>query len=135
MNTLAFKSPHDGAVLSLSITRRTPAATEFEVAVRTPWFAGRTKTSTYDSGSPAKMFAAMASESRGWAGQKQWQDIEGEVSLRATADATGHIELNIEMRRSSEDSLLKVRVQYEAGQLEDMARAVSALFEMPSSGV
>ncbi|WP_431113048.1 DUF6228 family protein [Variovorax paradoxus] len=131
MTTLGLKSPHDGSVLMLSITRWADTDTEFEVAVRTPWFTGRAQTSCYHNGSPVEMFLAMARDWRGWTGEKQWQDIEGQVIFIATADATGHVELIVELRKSFEGSLLRVVIQYEAGQLEDMAEAVAGLFEAP----
>nr|WP_315233726.1 DUF6228 family protein [uncultured Albidiferax sp.] len=135
MSILELKSPHDGSVLAFQVTRRDGAETEFEVSVRTPWFTGRAQASTYHNGSPTGMFSAMAREWRGWAGEKHWQDIDNQVSLSATTDATGHIGLTVELRGNTQGNLLRTILQYEAGQLEEIAEAVTALFEGTSVSI
>ena len=79
MADLEFISPNDGSTLSLTVTRCSEGETDFEVAVKTPWFSGVAPASTYMNGSPAPMFAEMASAWTGWKGQKKWTDLEQRV--------------------------------------------------------
>ena len=123
MSQLELKSPRDGSVLKFSVVSRSADEVEFEVSVRTPWFTGRAPASTYFNGSPGSMFDAMAREWRGWQGQKSWQDLEASVSLIGESDSTGHVRLTVELKAHYEDRL-RVVLEYEAGQLEDMAHAV-----------
>jgi hypothetical protein len=43
--------------------------------------------------SPAQFFAEIAADWAGWADAKTWGAIEGEYTLSATSDSTGHITL------------------------------------------
>jgi hypothetical protein len=127
MSELQLKSPQDGSILGFVITGKSDKSIEFEVSVRTPWFSGRAPASTYLNGSPSHMFCAMADEWRGWKGEKSWQDLEARVSLSGEVDSTGHVRLAVELEGQDYESKLRVVIEYEAGQLEEMAYGVSQL--------
>ncbi len=127
MSEVQFKSPNDGSILRLAITNRYDEEIEFEVSVSTPWFTGRAPASTYVSGSPSAMFRAMALEWQGWNEAKNWSDIENRVSLSSKIDSLGHVSIAVELNGQDYDSKLRVIVQFDAGQLDEMADAVSGL--------
>jgi len=127
MADLEFISPNDGSTLSLTVTRCSEGQTDFEVAVKTPWFSGVAPASTYMNGSPAPMFAEMASAWTGWKGQKKWTDLEQRIEFYATSDSTGHVALTVKLVGQDYDSNLLVVLKYDAGQLEGMAKSISQL--------
>lgn len=127
MSEVEFKSPRDGSVLRFAIVERHAEEIEFEVSVRTPWFAGRAPASTYLNGSPSSIFSSMAEAWRGWEGQKSWQDLEARVSLIGEANSTGHVRLTVELKGHDYETHLRVVLGYEAGQLEAMAGEVREL--------
>jgi hypothetical protein len=49
--------------------------------------------------SPAAFFADIASNWRGWDGEKAWRAAEGEYRLSATTDSTGHITVTVFLDR------------------------------------
>jgi hypothetical protein len=127
MASIELKSPNDGSLLSFTVIQESAYEIEFWVEVQNQNFNGRARTSTYHSGSPGLLFNEMAQNWRGWKGHKQWQDLESRVTLSAKSDSTGHIFLTVELLNSDHTSQIKVTLQYEAGQLENMAEAVSSL--------
>ena len=127
MADLEFISPNDGSTLSLTVTRCSEGETDFEVAIKTPWFSGVAPASTYMNGSPAPMFAEMASAWTGWKGQKKWTDLEQRIEFYATSDSTGHVALTVKLVGQDYDSNLLVVLKYDAGQLEGMAKSISQL--------
>jgi hypothetical protein len=127
MNEVEFKSSTDGSILRLAITNRYDEEIEFEVSVSTPWFSGRAPASTYVSGSPSIMFRAMALEWQGWKSAKNWADIENRVCLSSTMNPLGHVSIVVELNGQDYDSKLRVIVQFEAGQLSEIAGAVEDL--------
>ena len=126
--SLELKSPHDGSTLTFTITSREPPEADFDVAVRTPYFSGFSRASTYVVGAPAALFRSMATEWRGWKGAKEWQDLEHRCALAASSDLTGHVKISVILRDPTYESELKCIVQFEAGQLESIAKSVHTLF-------
>ncbi len=126
MSDLEF-STNDGSVLSFTVTRRQQDEIEFDVAVTARSFSGVAPASTFVTGSPAVLFNDMASSWDGWKDQKKWNDLEGRVEFSATSDLTGHIELAVTLRGQDFDTNLHVVLNFEAGQLNGMAKAVSLL--------
>lgn len=127
MTTLEFKSPRDGSVLRFQIVKRYEEEVEFEVSVQTPWFTGRAPSSTFMNGSPSAMFRSMAEEWRGWTGSKTWKDLEDRVSLSGATDSTGHVSITVDLAGQDYETKLRAVLEYEAGQLEEMASAVAEL--------
>ncbi len=128
VNTATFKAAGDGSLLTFEVTTRNATEVGFNVHVRTPHFSGQAPSSTFMNGSPSSMFDEMATEWRGWNGQKTWQDLESRVSLSALTDSTGHITLTVELKGSDYDSGLKVNLMFEVAQLDEMAFATKELF-------
>jgi hypothetical protein len=127
MSALELKSPRDGSVLRFQHVGRSDEEAEFEVSVQTPWFTGRAPGSTYMNGSPSVMFRDMANEWQGWNGAKSWEDLERRVSLSATTDSTGHVSITVDLTGQDYETRLRAVLEYEVGQLEEMARAVKGL--------
>jgi len=51
----------------------------------------------YDSSHPASLFANMARQWAGWAGELAWQSTHGELAIRCSADRLGHIAIRVEL--------------------------------------
>ena len=128
MSNLLLKSPYDGSLLTFAITTRKPDEVIFDILVKTSQFTGSASASTYHSGSPAVMFRSMANEWQGWPDEKRWEDLEGRAALVATSDSTGHIKLQVTLQGEDYESRLRAILQFEAGQLEAMARDAELLF-------
>jgi hypothetical protein len=129
MNALALKSSREGSLLTFEVLARHKNEIEFDLAVKTPRFAGVVSSSTYAVRSPADLFLEMADEWAGWKGEKRWNDLEGNVTIVATSDRTGHVSLHIVLCGQHRDSQLRVRLEFEAGQLQSMANEVASLFQ------
>lgn len=128
MNSVSFKSPRDGSILTFTVLKRDRNETDFEIAVATPQFSGKSSVSTYSAGSPAAMFTGMAAEWKGWKGEKSWGDLEDRGILSATCDSTGHVSMKVVLNGINYDSNLSVTLIYESGQLDRMAQEIRRLF-------
>ncbi|MEO8881932.1 MAG: DUF6228 family protein [Devosia sp.] len=128
---MTVKIGTEGATLSFSIERRERGEVEFLTRYSDSHFGGQIVSSDYMSGSPAELFRAMATEWRGWEGEKGWEDLEGRLKLRAVIDSLGHVNLSVEMTRYSPLGKLAGEVNIDAGQLEDIAIEMEALFNPP----
>jgi hypothetical protein len=129
MNTSVLKSPRDGSLLTFEIRARRKDEIEFDLAVKTPRFAGVVSASTFMVQSPADLFREMADEWTGWKEEKTWSDLERSVTIVATSDHTGHFSLHIVLDGQDGDSHLRVRLEFEAGQLQSIASEVAGLFQ------
>ena len=127
MTSLELKSPRDGSVLRFQFVKRYDEEVEFEVSVQTPWFTGRAPSSTFMNGSPSTMFRAMADEWQGWKGSKSWKDLEDRVSFSGATDSTGHVSITVDLVGQDYETRLRAVLEYEAGQLEEMASSVAKL--------
>lgn len=117
-----FHSPEtnaDGSLEHYSVTVSGPA---MKATVR----AGNSPYGT----NPADFFGRVATEWQGWSGEKEWSSMEGEFSLEASADSTGHIKLNINLQPSLYSPCWSAAVTLiiEAGQLEGIAREFKSFF-------
>ena len=128
MNTLELKSPHDGSLLTFTVTNRFAGSIDFNVQVKTPFFSGIAPSSTFMAVPLEAWFQSMADDWEGWEDEKKWGDLENCVQLSATADSTGHIKIKVVLAGQEYDSELRVNIMFEAGQLEGMARDVALLF-------
>lgn len=128
MSEITLKSSRDGATLSFTLKERRHSQVEFEVAVSTPFFSGRSLVSTYVNGSPSSLFADIAQNWQGWSGAKSWQDLEQRVSLSAKAKSTGHIQVGVEIVGSDYENRLHVVLEFEPNQLDAMAASMRRLF-------
>lgn len=128
MNRLELKSPHEGSLLTFTIIRKFEDGIDFNVRVETPFFSGTAPSSKFMAAPLAEWFDEMASDWKGWKGEKKWGDLESRVLLSATADSTGHIKIRVTLAGQDYDSELRVNIMFEAGQLEGMSRDVALLF-------
>jgi hypothetical protein len=128
MNHLELKSPHDGSLLTFSVTNKFEDAIDFNVQVKTLFFSGSAPSSTFMAAPLEEWFKNMAEDWDGWKGEKKWGDLESRVLLSATTDSTGHIKIKVTLAGQEYDSELRVNIMFEAGQLEGMARDAALLF-------
>jgi hypothetical protein len=75
-------------------------------------------------------FTKLAQEWRGWDGAQSWAAYEGGLRLEAKADGLGHVTLSVQLR-SLQDWIAEGEVMLDAGQLESVARELSALLTRP----
>jgi hypothetical protein len=117
-----IKSAHDGATLEFS----THAVDYYSVCLSGPNFRGVALVYVYEPVYLARYFRDLATHWKGWAGKKEWNSLEGELSLSATIDSTGHISLSVGLRSGSYpfDWNLSAMLLIEAGQLEQIALAM-----------
>jgi hypothetical protein len=79
---------------------------------------------------PSELFGEFAAEWRGWQGVKQWQALDGEYALSATADSAGHVTLVAKLNTASYPSTweAKVSLVLEAGALDRLAAEAKEFF-------
>jgi len=115
-----------------NLRRTFGVGTEFIVSVEKshPFhspLAASVESSTHVVGPPSIFFEDLASNWRGWFGEKCWKDLDETVQLIAKCDRGGHVCLTVILTILPEDQL-RVSLMYEAGSLESMSRLVSELF-------
>jgi hypothetical protein len=72
------------------------------VTARAPGFIAELEAENPDFGvPPADLFEDIARNWQGWSGPKRWAAGEGEYSLSATSDSTGHITLVAELHAAT----------------------------------
>jgi hypothetical protein len=85
-------------------------------------------------------FKDVAADWKGWRGEKRWESLEGDVSLVATHDGGGHVDLIVELRPQTApghrgiEQIWKLEgvLQLEAGQLDQLVRDVARFEEQLS---
>lgn len=122
MPEIEIRSSEDGGYLKLQRVN----AEEFSVEAGNNHFRGRALVSTFTVGSPAQFFNDMAEHWRGWAGEKEWSDLDHRLSLKGTVDNLGHVSVRIELRGDDYTSGLDITLRLDAGQLSHTARIVSS---------
>ncbi|MGB7815734.1 MAG: DUF6228 family protein [Methylotenera sp.] len=118
-----FKSSDNGATISFSAIGSSSDGTEFYFEVKTPFGSAKILSSTYFNGSPAQLFKSMATDWRGWSGEKVWSDLESSVILSARSDSIGHTKLKVKL--TDYESSFETVIIFEAGQLERMANEIA----------
>jgi Family of unknown function (DUF6228) len=73
------------------------------------------------------LFVTMADQWRGWADEKSWGSLEGELSLSCTHDGLGHVKMAVELQRDVLHDSWRARAVFVvwAGSLERIARGLS----------
>jgi Family of unknown function (DUF6228) len=115
-----IKSARDGT--TLEFFDRT--ANHYKVSLKGSQFHGDAPVYAFEPVSHlAGFFNDLAVHWRGWSGKKEWGSLEGELSLTATSDSTGHISLSVHLRPGPDplDWRLSTVLLVEAGQLEQIA--------------
>jgi len=78
--------------------------------------------SAYLFGGFADFFAGLATNWKGWKGGREWRALEGELSLKAESDRTGHVYLSVELHDGAPPRWqLNATLVVEAGQLDRLA--------------
>ena len=79
----------------------------------------------------AEFFDALAGDSLGWRGTREWTAYEGGLRLGATMDALGHVTIAVELHEASgpDGWLVRGDVPLDAGQLAQVAVDVRRLLE------
>jgi hypothetical protein len=126
-------SARDGVVLTLSdfVYEDGSADSEtFVVSVRGYQLGAEIKVSSVMAPNLADYFLDLSEHWRGWKGEKKWATLEGEFSLIATADSTGHTTLNYCMRSPYTGFHWELRgaLELDVGQLESLAKNVQVVW-------
>ena len=118
--SVVIKSSHDGTSLEFAHL----GGGYFQAALRGPNFQGCGKFYADEPSGLAVFFGDLAAHWQGWSGQKEWQSLEGELSFKATSDATGHTNLAVRLRSGPYpfDWTLTTVLLLDAGQLEPLAK-------------
>ena len=79
---------------------------------------------------PSAFFDRLASQWNGWVGSETWRSTEGEFSIVATSDRTGHVRFAFNFLKPSQSAYWTASafVLVEAGQLDAIARGANAFF-------
>ena len=80
--------------------------------------------------SPMVLFKEMATEPSGWKGEKSWAALDGEMSMVATTDSLGHVnlEVNLDPRDGPPEWYVRLTMVLEVGALEQLAVEAGAFF-------
>lgn len=80
--------------------------------------------------SPMVLFKEMATEPSGWKGEKSWAALDGEMSMVATTDSLGHVnlEVNLDPRDGPPEWHVRLTMVLEVGALEQVAAEAGAFF-------
>lgn len=89
----------------------------------------RVENSIYIQG-PEVFFKELADSWTGWTGEKVWRSLEGEFKLVATADAIGHIVIEVQLQPTANEREWRAVswVHVEAGQLESLSIRAKEFF-------
>jgi hypothetical protein len=120
-----IKSAEGGAVLEL---RNMAKSGTFHVRLRGNGFDGLVEVYAYEPPLHlAAFFRDLATHWRGWLGEKRWESLEHQLSLRGKSDSLGHTRLLVELTGGPEwDWRLSGPILLEAGQLEQLAADVES---------
>jgi len=79
---------------------------------------------------PSEFFNDLADNWKGWRGEKRWESLEGEFSLIAATDLSGHVSLTATLNSlgAHESWRSTTTLGLEAGQLDRIHRQISAFF-------
>lgn len=119
---VTITSAHDGTTLRLFDLD----AFYFAAALRGPNVQAIARVYVYEPGDLAAFFRELAEQWRGWEGKKEWRSLEGELSLAATVDSTGHVSLLVNLRSCTGpfDWEVRAALPVEAGQLDGISSQV-----------
>jgi Family of unknown function (DUF6228) len=124
---VSIRSAHDGTRLALSqfVGQGGGAdADTFVVSIERQDVRVEASASAFMAQDLGQYFEELASNWRGWQGRKEWSTLEGEFTLSATSDSTGHIALAYFLRPPHTGFHWELRdaVELEAGQLQAIAQ-------------
>jgi hypothetical protein len=87
----------------------------------------------YTSGHPAPLFQEMAKRWTGWSDSLSWEGVEGQLSIRATHDGHGQVNLRIELCPDTGNPRWRTQAEFqiEPGQLNQIANQLVGFFGAP----
>lgn len=127
-NMADIKCSETAARFSLTLLGRGQDEVRFLARLTGAPFIGEVVASTYFSGPPSALFDDMAQCWTGWQGEKRWEEIDGVLSLAATATSVGHVTLLVRMSTNGGDYTATAVLRLEAGSLERIAEDVRTVF-------
>jgi len=133
-----MNSARDGTSLTLSdpefVKQTDDCGPEyFRVSAVGPGFSGALRVYGYMGSGLPDLFEDLARNWRGFDGEKSWSSLEGEFSLRASADKLGHTCLGFTLHERHCDWTLEGALVLEAGQLDRIAREVRRFWHRDAS--
>ena len=126
MSTFAIRSVRDELELILGPVKDSEGH-YYDVRVNSPVVNGQVKVYDHHASQLADFFAELAGLWRkGWDGEKEYRSLEGQLSLVATRNRTGHVFLKVELwdGMGGPDFNVGATLVLEAGQLELIASGV-----------
>jgi Family of unknown function (DUF6228) len=128
---IVIHSARDGVFLELSRFMGPGSSADsdsFHVRLTGHDFKAEAGVSAFMAPSLGNFFDSLADEWTGWQGKKVWSSLEGEFTLTATSDSTGHVTLAYFLRPPYTGFHWELRgaLEIEAGQLAAIARDVRA---------
>lgn len=123
---VCIKSAHDGTALELFGR----SGGYYRVRLAGPNFNGVASVYEYEPIYLKMFFSGLAANWKGWSGRKEWASLEGELSLSAVADSTGHINLSVRIRSGDFpfNWNLSATLLLEPGQLDQISASVRTFF-------
>lgn len=127
---VTIRSAHDGTSLTISDFRPEYGGADSETFLVTAkvgrWFA-EVRASTFMTEDLGTFFRTLAENWTGWDGERSWGSLEGEFSLTATSNHTGHITMKFTLAQPWTGFEWQVAgaLELEAGSLDSLAENVS----------
>jgi len=117
--SVVIKSAHDGTALEFF----DHAGDGYKVSLRGSNYQGTVCVYDVEPAHLRAFFHDLAAHWRGWQDEKKWGSLEGELTLTAVTDSTGHTSLLVRLRSGPYpyDWSLTTTLLIEAGQLEQIA--------------
>jgi hypothetical protein len=141
-DTLEIKSANGASALGISLWQTDDPARRFDYLDVTLTAGGlRASTRIYnhdaiyavDVSAIAAFLQDIASNWRGWPGEKRWESIEGDLKLTCTSMTLGNINVIVELRSFADDHPTweaRCRLVLESWQLDPMAAQAKKVFQI-----
>lgn len=105
-----------------SLTLRSHDSDYLAAEIRSAGLDATAKVSTYLANGFAAYFLRLATDWRGWSGQREWASLEGDLALTAECDRAGHVYLHVHLHDGAPARWeVGAELVLEAGQLERLA--------------
>lgn len=75
-----------------------------------------------------KLLAELATDWRGWRGERKWASLDNDLILSFSHDGLGHVNVKIHLQFGLQDWVLSAQTSIDAGQLESLARKANHFF-------
>ncbi|HEV2880394.1 MAG TPA: DUF6228 family protein [Pyrinomonadaceae bacterium] len=141
-DTLEIKSANGTSALEIALWQTGDDARRFDYLDVTLTAAGlRASTRIYnhdaiyavDASAIATFFQDVASNWRGWPGEKRWESIEGDLKLTCTSTTLGNVNVAVELHSFADDSFtwdVRCSLVIESWQLDLLAAQAKKVFRI-----